>query len=214
MYIVSINAAQPATIHFNGETVETGIFKKPQQGNVKITQFGVQGDAIVDKNVHGGLDQAVYLYQEEDYHWWSNELGKPLSPGLFGENITVAGLADVSLVIGDRLLINDVELEITAPRTPCYKLATRMEDSAFAKKFVRAQRPGAYARVLREGHISAGDTITLQQTKGDFASIAEVFELWHNKERSEAVIKKALASPVGIIHRTKLQAWLNQLELA
>jgi len=210
MQIVSINAAQPATVEFNGDTVPTGIFKVPVQGKVPVTRYGIQGDTIVDQNVHGGLDQAIYLYHLEDYQWWSEQLGKPLTPGLFGENLTLSGLADITLVIGDRLTIGTVELEITAPRTPCFKLAARMGDSGFAKKFAQAQRPGAYARVIHEGELQVGDNITLWQTAEDFASVVEVFVEWHKKDRSVEVLKRALASPIAIVHREKLQQWHDE----
>jgi MOSC domain-containing protein YiiM len=211
MKIISVNVAQPETIDFNGEAVATGIFKTPLDKKHKVTRLGIQGDTIVDKSVHGGLDQAVYLYHHEDYQWWSEELGQVLPPGTFGENITVTGLASIALVIGDRLKINDVELEITAPRTPCFKLSVRMKDSAFIKKFAQAQRPGAYARVIREGELQTGDSIHLQQTSEDFATVKEVFVEWHKNDRSVSVLKKALASPIAIVHKEKLQKWYDDL---
>ncbi len=211
MQIISVNVAQPVTIKFSGDDVVTGLYKRPIDGAIQVTRMGLQGDTIVDAKVHGGLDQAVYLYHHEDYEWWSKELGKDLMPGTFGENLTVSGMADISLVIGDRLIINDVELEITAPRTPCFKLATRMGDSGFVKTFAKAQRPGAYARVIREGSLKSGDSITLHQTAQDFASVKEVFAEWHKNDRSVDVLKKALRSPIATVHRQKLQRWYDDL---
>jgi MOSC domain-containing protein YiiM len=209
--ILSVNAANPVTIQLDGGPVITGIYKKPVIGKIQVTRFGIDGDNIVDMKVHGGLDQAVYLYHQEDYEWWSKQLNKTLTPGTFGENLTVSGLADISLVIGDRLKINNIELEITAPRTPCFKLAMRMGDSGFAKKFARAQRPGAYARVIQGGELTAGDAIAFRQTTEDFASVNEVFVEWHNKNKSLAVLKKALASPIATVHKQKLQEWYDAL---
>lgn len=213
MQIMSVNVAQPTTIVFNGENVVTGIYKRPAMAEVQVTRLGIPGDTIVDSTVHGGPDQAIYLYHTEDYDWWSEQLGRPLEPGTFGENLTVSGLAGRSLVIGDRLMINDVELEISAPRTPCFKLATKMGDSQFVKTFAKAQRPGAYARVIREGMLKSGDTITLQPTTGDYASVKEVFVEWHEKDRSPDVLKKALASPLASVHRQRLQEWYDALVL-
>lgn len=211
MRIESVNVAQPVAIDFNGKEVMTGIYKKPVEGRVRVTRLGVEGDTVVDAAVHGGLDQAVYLYFSEDYHWWSGQLGKTLAPGTFGENLTVSGLADHSLVIGDRLRINAIELEITAPRTPCFKLAQRMGDAGIIKAFAQAARPGAYARVLREGSLQAGDGLVLEPTTEDFASVVEVFVEWHKKDRSPEVLKRALASPIGRVHKEKIQGWYNQL---
>lgn len=211
MQIISVNVAQPEIIDVGGKPVKTGIYKRPIEGRVQVSRLGLAGDSVVDESVHGGLDQAVYLYFTEDYDWWSGQLGKTLEPGTFGENLTVSGLAGRDLVIGDRLTINDIELEITAPRTPCFKLAKRMNDAAFPKAFVKAARPGAYARVLREGSLQAGDEITLQPTAEDFASVKEVFVEWHKKERSPALLKKALNSPIGRVHKKKLQGWYAQM---
>lgn len=212
MQIISVNVAQPVTIQFNGEDVKTGIYKRPLEGKVQVSRLGVAGDTVVDEAVHGGLDQAVYLYHAEDYDWWAEQLGRTLAPGTFGENLTVTGLADRSLVIGDRLMINDIELEITAPRTPCFKLAERMNDPTFPKAFARAARPGAYARVLREGSLQTGDEIQLEPTTENFASVKDVFVEWHKKDRSPELLKKALDSPIGQVHKKKIQGWYDQMQ--
>lgn len=213
MHVLSVNAASPATIRFNDEDVETGIYKLPLDGQVSVTRLGISGDSIVDKSVHGGIDQAVYLYHAEDYEWWSQQLGKDLAPGTFGENITLTGMAEKPFVIGDRMIINNVELEISAPRTPCFKLATRMGDPGFVKAFAKAQRPGAYARVISEGVIETGSRVSLYRTSDDYASVQEVFVEWHEKVPSLAVLKKALASPIAAVHRRKLQEW-HDLQVA
>ncbi len=213
MLIASINSAKPVTINFNNEAVVTGIFKRPVEGSVQVTKLGLAGDTVVDSKVHGGLDQAVYLYHKEDYDWWSNELGKEIGYGAFGENLTVSGLDDISWVIGDRLIINELVLEITAPRTPCFKLGVRMEDTSFAKKFAKAVRPGAYARVLKEGVIKAGDSIVIEKTTMDFASVKEVFAEWHSNNKSLSILKKALDSPIAIVHREKIQKWYDELDV-
>lgn len=202
MQVVSINAAKKQVIQAGGKSLETGIFKQPIEGSVSIGALGIESDIIVDTRVHGGEDQALYLYSQEDYNWWSSELGKPISPGTFGENITVSSFPDQPLKIGDRLTINQsVVLEITAPRVPCLKLASRMEDPAFGKKFVAAVRPGAYARVISVGTLRSGDSISWEQTTNDYATVNEVFVEWHKKDWSEAVFKKALNSPISKIAR-------------
>src|SRR5690606_47029 len=108
-----------------------------------------------------------------------------------------------------RLAINGVVLEISAPRTPCYKLGVRMGDNTFVKQFVKAGRPGAYARVIQEGVVAAGDTVTVNRTSGPHASVKEVFALWHRKDKSLADIRKVLQSPIGEIHRRQLQGWVE-----
>lgn len=211
MKVVSINIASMKTIEFNGEIVETGIFKLPAQGSVQVKQRGLMGDTIVDERVHGGIDQAVYLYHKEDYDWWSEELGRTLEFGTFGENLTIEGFKDYTWVIGDRLTINDVVLEISAPRAPCFKLGVKMGDSHFVKQFVRACRPGAYARVIQEGSITNWDEIVVEKTTNDYATVNEVFVEWHAKEKSPEIIEKALNSPLASVHRERLQNWYEGL---
>ncbi len=202
MQILSINTASPQQLQIGDKTETTGIFKKPRQGSVLLGKLGLEGDTIVNTKVHGGEDQAVYLYSAADYAWWGKALGKEIEPGMFGENLTVTDFHDGQLRIGDRLLINDhVLLEITAPRVPCVKFTTKMNDKTFAKKFVAAQRPGAYARVLSPGEIQAGNEIVWQPTDKDYSTISEIFVEWHSKAWSAAVAQKALNSPISKIAR-------------
>lgn len=212
MEILSVNSAVPAELRVGNRTVTTGIFKTPQQGPVCIGTMGVQGDTIINKNVHGGEDQAVYLYSAADYVWWSEQLGKEVEPGMFGENLTITDFHSGLLRVGDRLLINgSVQLEITAPRVPCVQFATKMGDATFGKKFVAAQRPGAYARVLKGGEVAAGNRIEWQPTDKDYAAINEIFVEWHSKAWSKALVEKCLNSPISKIARSiiKERAGLN-----
>ncbi len=211
MFVASVNKAEPTNIEFNGESVTTGIFKTPIEVSATVTDLGIEGDSVMDKKVHGGLDQAVYLYHQEDYDWWSEMLGTPLAAGTFGENITIAGTTDINWTIGDRLHINDMVLEITAPRTPCFKLGVRMNDAGFVKKFAKANRPGAYVRVIKGGTVRAGDTITVVKTTEDYAPVKEVFAQWHSKEKSPALLKRALLSPIAKVHKQKIQNWYSEL---
>jgi MOSC domain-containing protein YiiM len=209
MQIISINRAQKRQIEFNGEQIDTGIFKTAVSGKVPVSRYGIEGDVIADPSVHGGLDQAVYMYSTEDYQWWSAKLGKELRPGSFGENLTTEGLDLRALKIGDRLTICTVVLEISAPRTPCFKLAVKMGDTSFVKQFARAARPGAYARVLQEGVIVAGDSLALEKTAEDYAGVVEVFEAWHAKDPAPALFLKALRSPIAAVHRQRIQEWYD-----
>lgn len=209
MKIESINIAEPVMIEHAGRTLETGIYKKPVSNSVSITKIGLIGDHIVDRTVHGGEDQAVYLYSQDDNDWWSKKLKRTINPGTFGENLTVSSFSTDSLKIGDRLNINGVILEISAPRTPCYKLAEKMDDSKFVKIFAEAVRPGAYARVIKEGDIKVGDEVTLVKTSEDYALINEVFIEWHSSNKSTEILRKALQSPISNYHRKVIHDWLD-----
>ena len=157
----SVNVAVVREFPHRGGTVRTGIWKLPAAGPVKVGAEGIEGDAVVDRRYHGGLDKAVYTYAAEDYEWWSEELGEDLEPGRFGENLTTEGIDLVGARIGDRWRVGTALLEVSEPRTPCYKLACKMGDRRFIKRFAKALRLGAYLRVVEPGEIGAGDAIEL-----------------------------------------------------
>lgn len=205
MKLASVNIGKQETLDTPNGQVQTGIIKKPVLTKVAVTELGIEGDAIVDTSVHGGLDQALYLYSQQDYDWWGERLGKTLSPGIFGENLTLTSFGDAPLIIGDRLQIGDVLIEISAPRTPCFKLATRMGDPGFIKDFVQAARTGAYARVIKTGAICAGDEVILIKTAEDFPSVTDVFKTCHSKNPDMIIVHKALASPLGRYHKNIIQ---------
>lgn len=208
MKLMSINIAKKERLNLPNRTVTTGIYKLPSLFNtVNVTKLGLEGDVIADKKVHGGLDQAIYIYGHDDYEWWSKELGKPILPGTFGENLTISDFSQYKFTVGDRLQINNVLLEISAPRTPCSILVARMGDPDFMKKFIAAERPGAYARVINEGELEVGAEVTLIKTESDYPTINEIFVEWHLKERSMDILKRALDAPLSGYHREKIQKW-------
>ena len=212
MKLLSVNLAERTYLPTPNGIVETGIVKKPVSQRVAVSEYGIAGDTIVDVSVHGGRDQAVYLYSQEDYAWWEETLGRTVPPGTFGENLTLSSFGPTPLVIGDRLTINNVVLEISAPRTPCFKLAAVMGNPAFIKAFVKAAKPGAYARVITTGDISAGDSVKLQKTPEDWPSVVEVFNECHSKEHNLALLNKAIASPLGEFHRKVISHLLEKAE--
>ncbi|MDV6375233.1 MOSC domain-containing protein [Deinococcus arenicola] len=151
----------------------TGIHKRPVEGAVFIGRLGLSGDHILDTENHGGPDQAVYIYTQPDYDFWSAELGRELEPGTFGENLVFSELESASVRLGQRFQVGSqvggAVLEITFARIPCVTLAERMGDPGFVKKFRKVGRPGMYARVIQEGEVWAGDTVTLENSVSDDA---------------------------------------------
>jgi MOSC domain-containing protein YiiM len=139
--------------------VQSGIFKLPARGRVAVGREGLEGDVQADRRVHGGPDQAVYAYAREDIDWWERELGRELDDGAFGENLTLRGVAASAALVGERWRAGGALLEVAAPRIPCGKLAARMGDRRFVKRFAEAGRPGAYLRVIEPGDVGAGDPV-------------------------------------------------------
>lgn len=161
--VASLNVGTPRVVEANGHSVLTAIWKHPVEGPVQLRGINLCGDDQADRTVHGGPDKAVYAYATEDTEWWEAELERPLGPGAFGENLTVRGLPVSEAVIGEYWSVGSALLQVAQPRLPCFKLGLRMNDPRFLKRFARAGKPGVYLRIMREGTIAAGDTITVRQ---------------------------------------------------
>jgi MOSC domain-containing protein YiiM len=162
--LVSIQVGQPRAVQHMGREVLTGIYKLPVEGPVMVRRLNLDGDRQADLTVHGGVDKAVYCYPSEHYPTWQEELGRELPYGTFGENLTVAGLLETNLHIGDVLGIGDALLQISQPRLPCFKLGIKIGDQRFLKRFQESGRSGFYCRVLQEGLIEAGQPIERQES--------------------------------------------------
>jgi MOSC domain-containing protein YiiM len=160
--VEAVNVGVPRPVELDGNTVWTAIWKHPVEGRVPLHGVNLRGDDQADRTVHGGPDKAVYAYAAEDTGWWESELGRPLGPGAFGENLTTRGIAVSQAVIGERWTVGSTLLEVAQPRLPCFKLGLRMGDPRFLKRFAGAGRPGAYLRVIREGDLGAGDAIEVE----------------------------------------------------
>lgn len=172
MRLLSVNVGKAEPIA--AKSGLSGIVKRPQPGSVFIHKLGLEGDVICDLKNHSGLDQAVYLYGQPDYDWWSSELQTKMQPGTFGENLTLDGLLSSEICVGDRFIFDEVILEATFPRIPCVTLAAHMNDMQFPKRFLQADRPGVYCRVLKEGNVKAIADVTYQQTEGEKRPILEL----------------------------------------
>lgn len=207
MRLASINIGRPRELNVGGRTITTGIYKRPVLGPVHVGPLGVDGDTVVDGKAHGGPDQAVYVYGSDDYEWFSFRFGRPLEPGLFGDNLTIDGLASSDFAVGDRLAIGDaVVIEVTAPRMPCNTLAQRIGNAQFLKRFRDAERPGLYCRVLAEGEMRIGDPVAHRPCDGERVTVLELFRAHYEKQTNEAALRRFLAAPLSErLRREKLE---------
>jgi MOSC domain-containing protein YiiM len=180
MTLISINVGLPREIIHGGRAVTTGIFKLPIAGPVWLGRLNLAGDGQADLRVHGGADKAVYVYPFEHYAFWAGELGRhDFSHGQFGENFTTEELLENEVNIGDVFRIGVARVQVTQPRTPCFKLGIRMGDENFPTRFVTANRTGFYLRVLEEGMVTVGDAIERVERAVDSMSVRDVFRLRH-----------------------------------
>ena len=206
MKLLSINIAKARP--FDNEMGRTGHFKQPVSGPVNVHAFGIGNDDICNLRVHGGTDQAVYIYGQPDYDFWEAELGRPLAPGTFGENLTVDGLECQRMMVGDRLGIGDVVLELTAPRIPCATFAAIMDDKLWIKRFHAARRHGVYARVLTPGTISAGNAVTHTPFAGEQIPVIELTEDYKNPAPDR--MRRLLKAPIHKDLRDQYEKTLMQ----
>jgi MOSC domain-containing protein YiiM len=176
--LVSVNVGTPIRLRTpKGREVRTAIWKQPVEGRVAVEGVNVEGDRQADLRVHGGPDKAVYSYAREDALHWEQALGRELGPGAFGENLTLEGVDVTNARIGERWAIGTTVLEVCQPRFPCFKLGIRFDDPQMVKRFGEARRPGAYLRIVTEGHIEAGDGIEIvHEPAGHDVTIALVYE--------------------------------------
>ena len=211
MQLISVNIGQERTQQNGARLETTGIYKLPTDLSAQVTSLGLKGDFVRDTKNHGGPDQAVYIYGAADYAWWSQELGREIVPGTFGENLTVSELESTQFNIGDRLQIVSVILEVTAPRIPCGTLAARIGEPKFVKRYRLAGRPGLYCRVIQEGAVRVGDEVRVEPYTGESISIAEMFHNYYEKDKNEATLRRHLNAPIAVRARVSLEQELERL---
>ena len=196
MHVVSVNVGLPREISYRGRIVSTGIFKSPIIGRVRVDALNLAGDRQADLTVHGGASKAIYSYPVEHYDFWRKELpGADFPMGSFGENLTTAGLLEKELNIGDRLCIGSVELIVTEPRLPCYKLNAKFMREDMVKKFLKSRRTGFYFAVAREGEVGAGDPIHFLGREGHRVSVADITRLYAFDKNDFAGMRRAVEVP-------------------
>lgn len=161
--IVSIQVGRPVRLQTSSlagsdpKEWVSGIHKQSTPGPVYLGRLNLEGDGQADLLHHGGPDRAALLYTASRYPVWRVDLGLPGLPfGAFGENLTVDGLSEASVCLGDVYRAGDVEIQVSQPRIPCWKLAWRNEIPDLAAQVLSRGWTGWYVRVLREGLLEPG----------------------------------------------------------
>ena len=143
-----------------------------------MSSLNLEGDAQSDLSVHGGPDKAVYAYPAEHYDYWQRELDLDALPwGAFGENLTTSGVLESDIAIGDRVRVGSVELMVTQPRLPCFKLGIRFGRDDMVKRFLQSGRSGFYFTVVREGDLTAGDPLEIAARPGRGVTVSDMIGL-------------------------------------
>jgi MOSC domain-containing protein YiiM len=210
MQILSTNISEPITIKWRGQQVQTGIYKKPVNHPIYLEKNEVKGDTVSDRKVHGGEYKACYLFSSDQYNYWQK-----LYPdldwtfGMLGENLTVSGLDEKQIHLGDIYKLGEALVQITQPREPCYKFGVKFGTQKVLKQFIDHGYPGTYVRVLKEGYVKKGDDFVLVKKAINSLSIHQFFKLLFSKTKDPkllelAINNEALPQP----KRDKLKAFL------
>ncbi len=157
----------------------TAIDKREVAGPIPVGPLGLAQDVQCDRRNHGGVDKAVYAYADEDAVWWAAELGRPVPPGLFGENLRTTGVDVTGAEIGERWRIGTgsepLEVEVTMPRTPCVTFQRHLDEPHWTARFTAHGAPGAYLRVIRAGTVVAGDPVAVVHRPGHGVRVGDCF---------------------------------------
>ena len=194
--IVSVNVGLPRDVAWQGKTVRTAVWKRPVTGRIFAGRLNLVGDGQADLAGHGGEQRALMVYQLESYRYWASYLARSdLTPGSFGENLTVESLSDGEVCIGDRFRIGGIVVEVSQPRVTCYRVGIRLGHPEMPALLVAHRRPGFYCRVIQEGEIGAGDRIVKLSDGPERMTVAEIDALLYSAEHPLDALRRAVRIP-------------------
>lgn len=195
MKLISVCVGLPREVTWKKKSVTTSIFKQPVNRRVMLRSLNLDGDRQADLTVHGGVEKAVYAYPMEHYAYWRQELpDEDLPWGAFGENLTIEGLLETKVNIGDRFRIGTALVMVTQPRFPCFKLNLKFGRDDMVKRFLNSRLSGIYFSVVVEGEIGAGDEIELVSRDENNVTVADIVQIYV-READENLVRRAVQVP-------------------
>ncbi|WP_411031602.1 MOSC domain-containing protein [Spongiimicrobium sp. 3-5] len=193
MKVIATNIGKATTVVWNGETLQTGIFKYPTKKGITLNLETVMDDTIANRKVHGGVHKACYLFSKDQYPYWQSKYPNlKWDWGMFGENLTVEGLDESELRIGNIYRIGSALVQISQPREPCFKLGIRFGDQRVLKQFIDHGCPGSYVRILEQGTVNAGDELVLETESENTLSIAQFYKLLYDRKKDADLVQLAV----------------------
>jgi MOSC domain-containing protein YiiM len=193
--VVSVQVARAGTLPWRGRRVPSGFLKTPVDGRVALGPDGFDGDEQADLTVHGGPDKAACCYVSEHFSFWTDLTGRDFGPGAFGENLTLAGITEHDVRIGDTYTLGDgAVVQVSQPRGPCFKVAARWGIRTLPAEMAQRLIAGFYFRVLTPGAVAAGDTMELLQRSSDI-TVAEVLRVTYRDRHDPAALARVMAVP-------------------
>jgi MOSC domain-containing protein YiiM len=193
MEIISTNIGEPVTVEWRGEKVQTGIFKFGVDTPICLGHEDVLNDHVLNRKYHGGVDKACYLYSADHYPFWEKKYSEnDWQWGMFGENLTVRGLNESEIRIGDIYRVGGAVIQVSQPRQPCYKLGIRFENQSIVQDFWESSYPGVYVRVIESGNITTGDVMVLIRRNEESLTVGQVFSIFTRNRNDQELIRKAI----------------------
>jgi MOSC domain-containing protein YiiM len=189
MKVIATNIGEAVTFEWNGKEEQTGIFKYPTEKPLYLSKEDVKGDTVIDRVHHAGINKACYLFSADYYPYWKN-----LYPdmewdwGMFGENLTVQGLEESKIKVGNIYRLGSALVQISQPREPCYKLGIRFGTQDILRQFIAHNHPGTYVKILEEGQVAAGDVLTLVRASENALTVKDFYELIFAKEKNKELL--------------------------
>ncbi|OPA74616.1 MOSC domain-containing protein [Paenibacillus selenitireducens] len=193
--VISLNVGKPAPLQDQKREVLSAIHKEPAHERLYLSKVNFTGDEQADKVHHGGEDKAVCVYSLDHYPYWENELGLNLPRGAFGENLTVQGMRETDIHIGDVFQLDEAVVQVSQPRQPCYKLAAKYRIPDLAVRVQDTGFTGFYFRVLQEGWVSPQCTILPLERDTAFVTLEYANQIMHHDKRNLEGIERILAVP-------------------
>ncbi|MED1783747.1 MOSC domain-containing protein [Brevibacillus fortis] len=190
--ILSINVGKPKQVQYQNKEVSTGIYKTPTTKALYLSFLNLEGDGQADLVHHGGKEKAVCVYPYEHYPFWEAELQRELAIGAFGENLTIRGLVETDVCIGDTFQLGEAVVQVSQPRQPCYKLSVRYGVPEMLIKVQETGYTGFYFRVLKEGLVSHTDGLTRLSSHPKSITVSYANRIMHQEKDNIDGMKKLL----------------------
>ena len=213
MEIISVNIGKPSLVDYIGKEIFTGIYKSPVQEPLYLTATNLVGDGQADLEFHGGVNKALCVYCEEHYPYWESKLNRELKHGAFGENLTVRGMLETDICIGDTYRFGEAIVQVSQPRQPCHKLAMRFDVADLPVQVTDTGYSGFYFRVLQEGVISERRSIELITKHPARVTIAYANQTkFHDKSNIEGIKSILAVEELSASWRESFKRRLQELE--
>lgn len=210
MEIVSLNVGKPKVMNSNGKEVISGIYKNPVDCPLYLSKLNFEGDQQADLVHHGGVDKAICVYPYEHYSYWEKDLNITLNYGAFGENLTVKGMTEDEVYIGDIFQLGSAVVQVSQPRQPCFKLAKRYNIKDLPLKF---QNTGFTGFVLKEGEVEKNSPLNLLEADPTKISIQFANQIMHHDKKNIDAIKEILnVESLSTSWRNTFEKRLNGVE--